>query len=284
MARLVIVSHEFDVFAFRRRGAGEPIRSPYLLFDLLPYLETFDHSWRVTKGAQPVSGDIAILHVDSTIVGEEYLALRESYARTINFGTGDITKRKVSRNILGPADDWAGPVIVKANFNRNALMEELHNQRARELGRAPPNPGLTPIGPHLLVDRLEDVEDEVWTDPALVVEKFMPERDGDGGFVVRTWVFMGNRERCTRLVYSDWLGKAPDTLHYGPAPVPDALRAERERLNFDFGKFDFVIYEGAPVLLDANRTPGIAAAVRARMKEGAFNLAAGLIELMGEAA
>ena len=140
MARLVIVSHEFDIFAFRRRGPGEPIRSPYLLFDLLPYLETFGHSWRVTKGAQPVSGDIAILHVDSTIVGEEYLALRESYARTINFGTGDITKRKVSRNILGPADDWAGPVIVKANFNRNALMEELHNQRAASSAEPRPIP------------------------------------------------------------------------------------------------------------------------------------------------
>jgi hypothetical protein len=39
-------------------------------------------------------------------------------------------------------------------------------------------------------------------------------------------------------------------------PVPDFLRAERERLGFDYGKFDFVIHDGQAVLLDANKTPG----------------------------
>jgi hypothetical protein len=42
---------------------------------------------------------------------------------------------------------------------------------------------------------------------------------------------------------------------YEPCGVPDEIRAERERLGFDFGKFDFVIHDGRPILLDANKTP-----------------------------
>jgi len=40
-----------------------------------------------------------------------------------------------------------------------------------------------------------------------------------------------------------------------PVAVPDELRAERSRLGFDYGKFDFVVHEGRAILLDANRTP-----------------------------
>jgi hypothetical protein len=29
-----------------------------------------------------------------------------------------------------------------------------------------------------------------------------------------------------------------------------------KRMGFDFGKFDYVMHEGKPVLLDANKTPG----------------------------
>jgi hypothetical protein len=30
----------------------------------------------------------------------------------------------------------------------------------------------------------------------------------------------------------------------------------RKRLNFDYGKFDYVVHDGQPVLLDANKTTG----------------------------
>ena len=39
--------------------------------------------------------------------------------------------------------------------------------------------------------------------------------------------------------------------------VPDSLRAERERLGFDFGKFDYVERDGEVFLLDANKTPTV---------------------------
>ena len=91
---------------------------------------------------------------------------------------------------------------------------------------------------------------------------------------------MGSRERCTRSITSDKISKASDILRYEPAEVPPEIRLERERLGFDFGKFDFVIYDGEPVLLDANRTPGLATALLPLLKTGAPKLAAGLHELM----
>jgi hypothetical protein len=283
MARLVIITHEFDIFAYRRDARG-PVLSTYLLYDVLRHLETLGHEWRIAKGPQPVPGDVAILHVDSTIVGDDYLALASLYPRTLNFGTGDISKRAVSRNLLSPGDDWDGPVIVKADLNCNAETEHVHNMRAQSLDRPLPHPGVARTGPHILLDRLGDVPDEIWADPALVVEKFLPERDAGGGYVMRTWVFMGQRERSTRIVTPGWIGKASEAVLLEPQEVPEALRAERERLDFDFGKFDFVLQDGVPMLLDANRTPGTTTAVQERTRGGALNLAAGLDEIMREAA
>jgi hypothetical protein len=91
---------------------------------------------------------------------------------------------------------------------------------------------------------------------------------------------MGSRERCTRVVTPDQVSKAGGILRHGPSEIPDQLRRERERLGFDFGKFDFVIHDGEPVLLDANRTPGIARRLQSQMEEGARNLARGLDELL----
>jgi hypothetical protein len=97
---------------------------------------------------------------------------------------------------------------------------------------------------------------------------------------IRIWVFMGSRERCTRHVSSDPIVKASNIISRTLSEVPAALRAERARLGFDFGKFDFVIHEGQPILLDANRTPGSSPALREFLLDGARNLADGLEELI----
>jgi len=71
--------------------------------------------------------------------------------------------------------------------------------------------------------------------------------------------------------------KGSDIIVRESAEVPAALRAERQRLGFDYGKFDFVIHDGEPVLLDANRTPWAARpADRAAMKSSNADLAHGI--------
>jgi len=279
MAELVVITHEFDSFLMRDGPAGR-VRSPYLLFDVLQILGSMGHRSRVVRGPNAPSADAALLHVDSTVVGDDYLSLASNYAKPLNFRTGDISKRKVSRLLLGKGDEWNGPVVVKSNYNNNGLMEDLHNRRARRLGRPAPHPNVQKGPPYRTLDSLEEVAVETWDDPSLVVERFIPEPDPEGGFVLRTWVFMGGRERCTRSVTLDPISKAGDVIRYEPVEVPPALRAEREQLGFDFGKFDFVLHDDQPILLDANRTPGSARALRALMLKGAMNLAQGLDQLL----
>jgi len=279
MARLVVVIHEFDVFRIQVRSTGK-IGSPYLLFDVLKQLESLGHSVHVSRGPEPANGDAALLHVDSTIVEQPYLDLASHYPRTINFGTGDISKRATSRLLLAKGNSWDGPVIVKSNLNNGATMEDQHNREAARMGLPPPHPGVAKAESYRILDSLSDVEDAVWRDRTLVVERFLPEEDEEGGYVLRTWVFMGSRERCSRVVTANKVSKAGAILRYAPAEVPDALRRERERLGFDFGKFDFVIHAGKAVLLDANRTPGVARRLQSVMDEGARNLAEGLSELL----
>jgi hypothetical protein len=279
VAELVVITHEFDAFLMRDGPSGG-VRSPYLLFDVLQILGSMGHRSRIVRGPIAPSADAALLHVDSTSVADDYLRLASNYAKPLNFRTGDISKRKVSRLLLAKGDQWDGPVVVKSNYNNNALMEDLHNRRARRLGRPAPHPNVQKGPPYRVLGSLEEVAAETWDDPSLVVERFIPEPDPEGGFVLRTWVFMGARERCTRSVTLDPISKAGDVIRYEPVEVPPALRAERERLGFDFGKFDFVLHDDQPILLDANRTPGSARALRSLMLKGAMNLAQGLDRLL----
>ena len=279
MARLVVVIHQFDVFRIQVHSTGK-IGSPYLLFDVLKHLETLGHSVHVSRGPEPVEGDAALLHVDSTIVEKPYLDLARHYRRTINFGTGDISKRATSRLLLAKGDSWDGPVMVKSDLNNGATMEDHHNREAAKMGLPLPHPGVTKAESYRVLNSLAEVEDGVWSDPTRVVERFLPEHDKEGGYVLRTWVFMGSRERCTRVVTANQVSKAGAILRYAPAEVPEELRREREQLGFDFGKFDFVIHDGRPVLLDANRTPGVARRLQSVMEKGARNLAEGLNELL----
>ena len=280
MARVIVFIHEFDRFT-NWRWPFAP-RGLYMLYDVLRALEKFGHSWRVVAGPSRVPGDVALLHVDATLVGEEYLALRDYYPRTVNFGTGDISKRQVSNMLLARGDQWDGPVIVKSDLNCFGASERTHNKRARRAGRPIPHPHLPLQRPYRVLNGVSDVQAEVWNDPHLVVERFVPERDADGSYAIRRWVFMGPRERCTRQVTMDAVSRAGRVIRLEHVEVPDKLRSERERLGFDYGKFDFVIHDGEPVLIDANRTPGVARAVNEMVKSGARNLAEGLDALIRE--
>ena len=249
MARLVVIAHEYDHFVRKKKHFWSKRTSSYLLYDVLRELEKLGHSWRLHRGGPPIDGDAAILHVDSTIVDPKYIALGAHYPRTINFGTGDISKRKISSLRLLPGDAWDGAVMVKANRNR-------------------------------VLGSIGEVSTADWDDPDLIVERYLPERAGDH-YVIRTWVFMGSRERCTYQLATDPIVKADKVIRYEACEVPDELRAMREKLNFDFGKFDFVMHDGKPILLDTNRTPGVSLAIEQLMKGGARNLAEGLDELVG---
>jgi hypothetical protein len=202
-------------------------------------------------------GDLAILHVDLSVVPGAYAKAAKRYGVVLNGRATDIRKRVVSRNLLGPKDDWAGPVIIKTDLNCGGLPEFHLQWLARQRGEASGAPGPEPFHlerPYDVLPSLRDVSDAVWGNPGLVVEKFLPEKD-KRGYWLRCWVFFGDRERCTRYLSKERIVKGGNVLAREKVPVPAELRAERERLGFDYGKFDFVVREGKAILLDANRTP-----------------------------
>lgn len=96
----------------------------------------------------------------------------------------------------------------------------------------------------------------VWNNEHLIVEKFLPEREDDLYFV-RYWTFLGDRNMTGRYGSRNPIVKfggiaTPDM----PVEPPPELRQWRERLGLDYGRLDYVMHDGRPVLLDVNKTPG----------------------------
>ena len=248
MAHIVIITHTFDDFAQR----------PYLAADLLLHWRAAGHRVSVVEGLENwPEADVALLHVDLSLVPEAYLLASRQYARVINGQALDIRKRVVSRNLVARDDDWTGPVIIKTDLNHGGLPEMYYFNRMRQAGRTPAfsQEGLVFCKePYPVLESKAEVNPVMWNQSGVVVEKFLPERD-PRGYWNRVWYFFGPAERCTRVLRNDPVAKVGDVLERQFVDVPEAIRAERMRLGFDYGKFDFVVNDGHAVLLDATRTP-----------------------------
>ena len=217
-----------------------------------------------------------MLHVDTTVTPPEYLAYARSFPFCVNVGIADISKRHVSGAVLARNENWDGPVIVKSNLNCRGGPEVRLNRIAEASGRAPPYPGVSVVQDYSVYERPSDLPPSALDNDRLVVERFIPERDPDG-YALRFWVFCGDKERCNRFVSPVPMMKGSNVVRRESVPVPDDLRARREELGFDYGKFDFVVHDGKAILLDANRTPG---RPPASVKGGAGHLADGLAALI----
>ena len=279
MARIFVITHALDRFIERATPDG-PQQSCYLLFGVLNEMLDRGHEVQVIVGpSAQASGDLAILHVDCSVVPPEYLTLANAFPRCVNGRVIDNTKRATSGALLSRDDAWSGPVIVKPNLNAKGNPEVHHSISAKKREQSAPHPDAPVLLQYKVYERPEALPDMAWDSPHLVVEKFIPEPTGDG-FAMRTWVFMGEREHCTRYVAKDRVIKAEDIIRREPVEVPEDLRETRENLGFDYGKFDFVMHENRAVLLDANKTPGSARAVSQVAEEGMKNLADGLAAML----
>ena len=248
VARIVVITHVYDNF----RG-----RKP-LLGRLAAHWTDAGHAIDVVAGLGDwPDADAAILHVDLSVVPEAYREAAMRYPIVLNGGATDIRKTRVSRQLLRRGDDWAGPVVVKTDLNYSGIPER-HAVECFGRDGTTPDLALVPLvftdRPYPILRSIDEVPDGIWNNPGLVVERFLPESDAQG-FWMRAWVFFGDRERCTRYCGTHPIVKTANIIAREPASVPDELRIERERLGFEYGKFDFVVCEGRAILLDANRTP-----------------------------
>jgi len=248
MAHIVLITHTYD--NFRERS--------FLLGSLAGHWLDAGHDVSLAEGlGNWPDGDVAVMHVDLSVVPAAYSEAARRYAIVVNGAATDVRKKRVSRHVVTQDDGWTGPVIIKTDLNYSGIPEMHAAQMFRRDGKPadlPPGPVVSTTRPYPILRSLGEVPREVWANPGLVVERFLPEQDARG-YWVRAWVFFGDRERCTRYRGTHPIVKTATIVGREPAPVPEELRAERERLGFDYGKFDFVVHDGRATLFDANRTP-----------------------------
>lgn len=250
-----------------------------------------DRGVRVQEVRDPharADADLAVLHVDLTVIPPEYAALGARYPRCVNGRLLDISKRAISRQLVTPGDGYQGPVIVKTNMNCGGVKERalrgrpaLATRAARWLrGGAWAVKEVISTHRYEVFDHVFDVPPAVWSNPALVVERFLAERDGDAN-ILRTWVFFG--DRFTHFKW--WSHKrvikiASCFKRENAGEVPEELWQRRRELGVDFAKIDYGLVDGKVVLYDVNRTPTVGNAPIEDLRPRINHLQAGLESML----
>jgi hypothetical protein len=271
VAAIVILEHELQRF----------VQLPYMVYSLAERWRRAGHEVVVHHGVDaPPPADVAIVNIDLTVIPAAYRALLGRYPRVINGRVLDVSKSRFSADRLDRYSDWIGPVIVKTEANYGGKPEALLRAIGRREGIACDIAEGPLADGYPLYDSLRQVPDAVWRATGLVVERFVPEKDADGHYYSRHWVFLGDRDRSIRLRSRVPIIKSGDALGREEVPVPAELRQWRAKLGFDFGKFDYVRHGGRFVLLDVNRTPSLPAYADAEVAASQDYLAQGLESLL----
>ena len=203
--------------------------------------------------AEFVPADLLIVHVDLSVVPAEYLEFARRYPRALNAGVRDIRKATFSTLRVTRADGYRGTVIVKSNLNYAGVPERVLRAPTAPRGRFVA--GMRSPQDYRIFETAAAVPEDVWNDPEVIVERFAPEMDS-GLYVTRAMVFLGDRVTCAKFCGPHpVVNTATSTRMDRVEPHPDML-ALRVAMGFDYGKFDYVLRDGRPVLLDANKTVG----------------------------
>jgi hypothetical protein len=240
VCRIDILVHKDDTFHNR-----------YYLFPIVEMWREAGMDVRVIRGPiVPANADLVVVHTDITRVPAEYLAQVRQYPKAVNGYAADISKRLVSRHLVSDRENYSGPVIVKTDANCGASQEAYFDSKSYF-----PSKSQIETQNYRIYESPRDVPDSVWQSRIWVVEKFLPEVE-NGMFCLRTWVFLGEMETVNRSYSYSPIVKGRNAVKREVLDdVPAEIRALREELAFDYGKFDFVVADGVPVLYDANRTP-----------------------------
>jgi hypothetical protein len=200
-----------------------------------------------------VPADLIIVHVDLSVVPEDYLDFARQYPIVINGEVANVRKSAVGQLHIARDSSYEGPVIVKTDLNyggfpeRSLLSESIVRRSLGKLGPDAPR--------YRLYERIDAVPNRFLATRDFVVEKFLPELD-DGRFYIRNYYFLGDRYTCERFSSARPVVRAGQQ-GTGEQIEPDpAIVEARRRLRLDYGKLDYVMHNGQPLLLDVNKTVG----------------------------
>jgi hypothetical protein len=206
--------------------------------------------------------DLLIVHVDLTFLPAEYAKFVNRFPGAINGRITDISKRKISANLLGPDDAYDGSVIVKTNLNYGGLPELRLENRSGEgrmflsaIQRPWRKIDCMDPGKYPIFETMNDVPPGVWRNPHLVVEKFIPERHGEF-YGNRTAFFMGRNSLCRKVYSYSPIVKGSGIVKSEDIEMPADLEKFRKTIGLDYGKIDYVVHDGVLQVLDVNKTLG----------------------------
>ena len=250
------------------------------------------HSVRFVFGTERfAAADIVVVHVDVSVVPARYLEFAARFPIAVNGRVQDVRRTRFSRILVRRDGAYTGPVIVKSNANHAGAPERARSslalatlrwrlrRRLATLRRRPSDAApifVTPLD-YRIFDRVAQVPEPWFDNRELVVERFLPERVGER-YAVRHYQFLGDRWTCSRMLAPNPIVNAYTRISTETVDVHPEIEALRHELDFDYGKFDYVVHDGQPVLLDANKTtaaglpltPELAAARRYRA-EGLYS-------------
>jgi hypothetical protein len=217
-----------------------------------------------------VPADLLFVHVDLSVVPDAYLTFAERYPVVVNGDIKDIRKETFSQNLLKRGDTWDGQVIVKTNKNYAGRPEVKHDQyegiteyiyqklqgTINRLNLEWLDPAIKKPADYPIYNHLREVPWLYFYHPELIIQKFIPEME-NGLYCLHHMLFLGDRVSCARLRSKQRIvnmGTAKD-IEWNTRPHPK-LTALRHHLGLDYGKFDYVIADEQPILLDINKTIG----------------------------
>jgi hypothetical protein len=248
-----------------------------------------------------VEADAVVPHLDLSVVPDIYRAYLDRCRVALNRAVVDISKSRISANLVRPGDDWEGAVIVKTDRNFGGIPEarlaavapvwsrvrDLPARAMARLRRALPGTvrwrGVASMRPrdYPVYSSLREVPSEIFANSKLVVERFLPEADGDLRFVRYCYV-LGDRHLSIRLTARADVVKLHSAIAFEEVETPEELLGIRSEIGLDFGKLDFTLRDGRVVLLDVTRTPGMSTlAVSGFAERAASHLAEGLSVYLG---
>jgi hypothetical protein len=265
--KLVVLLHEAETVLIPQK---------YLISLLMQAWEHMGIIVEVIRGIDRfVPADAIIPHVDLTIRPSEYREFLSQYPLVINQLVVDISKSKISANILEKQDMYTGPVIVKTDRNCGGLAERhlLTKQRTnhsvilkfrhkiasrlrQKYEHYTPWRYVKHLQPstYPVLSSLSQVPKGIFANKNLIIEKFLPEIKGNM-YCLRYYYFFGDQEMNFLARSQVPVVKGANIVVYEEAPIPSELRAIRQRLGIDYGRFDYVLRAGKVVLFDTNWTP-----------------------------
>jgi hypothetical protein len=271
--KIVIIQHENDF-------QGE--QGVYFIEVIVSCWRESGHEILFINGLhENIEADIAILHVNLSVVPDEYVRYAMKFPVTLNLNITDIRKQTISQYQVEKNDDYDGSVIVKTDKNCGGIPEaKIYNQPlpsnrslvkfARRFVRKTRNAGiklkLISINSSRFVvteyresfsifEHKGQVPEYIWNDKNWIVERFLPEIE-DSRFVIRNAYFLGDKMICFKTFSSDPIVKEEKESESYKIEMPQKIIQIRNQLGLNYGKIDYVMHNGEPVVLDIGKTIG----------------------------